>query len=119
MSQCQKCKAMVNQKWTECLVCGCAVAGGPMPTERKASFDVDGGQDKPNTGPVDVVMDSPIIGTVPVALSPNQAVVDGVIYSKAELADLLSRSLTTSEIERIHETKRSFDGKILPSNQMQ
>jgi hypothetical protein len=104
MSQCQNCKAMVNQKWAVCLSCGAAI-------------QADGGRDKPGIGPMEypvkAKMDSSILGAdVPVELWPDRAMVDGVEYSKQELADLLSRGLPAADLEMIHETKRSFDGEI-------
>jgi len=85
--------------------------------ERQAIVDGDGSQDEqiPYSGPVDVVMDSAILGTVPVILSPDQAEVAGVEYSNKELVDLLSRRLTAAEIAEIHRIKQSFDGGVVPS----
>ena len=102
MSQCQNCKAMVNQKWAVCLSCGVAI-------------QADGGQDKqiPYIGPVDVVMDSAILGAaVDVILEPDQATVGGVEYSKKELADLLSRGLPAADLRAVHEVKNQFDGEV-------
>ena len=67
-----------------------------------------------------VVMDSAILGAaVDVILEPNRATVDGVVYQKDELKDLLSRSLKAEEIKAIHEVKGKFDGDVIPSDQVE
>jgi hypothetical protein len=98
--------------------------GYPIPTtergfaidERKAIIDADGGQDKqiPYIGPVDVVMQSAILGAaVDVILEPDQAAVDGVVYSNAELVDLLSRGISADDLQTIHEVKKQFNGEVI------
>jgi hypothetical protein len=138
MSQCQKCKAMVNQKWVECLVCGCPVDGCelssiesiPMPkpedpetehvrAEREAIVLVDGEPDiGPVEYPVEVKMDSSILGaTVDVLLWPDRAEVDGVQYTNDELKNLLSRNRDRGTMVAAHEAKRTFGGDVLDRKQ--
>jgi hypothetical protein len=101
-------------------------AGYPIPDtepefamdERAAIIDVDGGQDEtiPYSGPVEMVLENSILGTtVDITLEPGRAVVDGVVYSKTEMVDLLSRSLSAAEVAEIHRIKQSFDGSVVPS----
>ena len=82
--------------------------------ERQAIIAVDGGQDIPYSGPVEVKMDSAILGaTVDVSLEPNHATVGGVFYSKAELVDLKTRSLSAATLRTVHEAKQAFDGVVV------
>jgi len=60
----------------------------------RAAIQADGGQDIPYSRPVEVVMESSILGgAVDVELWPDRAEVGGVEYSDDELKDLLSRGL--------------------------
>jgi len=84
--------------------------------ERQAIIDADGGQDKTITysGPVDMVMESSILGSsVDVILEPDQATIEGVIYSNAELMDLKSRGLSAADLRAVHEVKNQFNGEVI------
>ena len=48
---------------------------------------------------------------------PDQAAVGSVKYTNAELADLKSRGLSAADLMLIHETKKSFDGSVIPSDE--
>ena len=84
--------------------------------ERQAIQDVDGGQDtKPVEYPVEVKMDSSILGaTVDVMLWPDRAEFDGVAYSNSELTDLKSRGLSAADLRAVHEVKKQFNGTVIP-----
>jgi hypothetical protein len=102
MGQCQKCNAMINQKWTECLACGCPVSGGAMPEPADAV-----------EYPVAIQMDSLTLGaTVDVLLWPDRTMVDGARYGKQELADLLSRGTPAADLRIIHNVKKEFNGEM-------
>ena len=96
----------------------------PIPTtekefamdERQAIIEADGGQDSGLVEyPVAIVMKSTILGAdVPVEFWPDRAEVDGVQYSNDELAELLSRGPPVADLRAVHETKKSFDGEVVP-----
>jgi hypothetical protein len=99
--------------------------GYPIPTteaefakdERQAIIDVGGGQDSgPVEYPVEVKIESAILGAaVDVMLWPDHATVDGVEYSKQELADLLSRGISAADLQTVHRVKHDFEGEVIQS----
>ncbi len=61
-------------------------------------------------------MDSKTLGVVDVvfdARNPDLAMVDGVVYSNAEMRDLIGRGLPADELRAVHETKKAFDGEAV------
>jgi hypothetical protein len=135
MSQCQKCKAIVNQKWTECLVCGCPVDGCelspiesiPMPksadpeteyarAQRQAIIDEDGGPSEPQNRHITRQVDSKVLGrTVDMVLDrdkPNDVIFDGVPYTMAEMRRL--KGLGRESLIVAHDVKREFKGEVMP-----
>ncbi|EFK08956.1 conserved hypothetical protein [delta proteobacterium NaphS2] len=70
--------------------------------------------------PVSVAMESAILGTtVDVHLWPDHVQVAGVTYSNNELADMKSRGLSAARLQKIHQAKRSFDGEVIPLDQIE
>jgi hypothetical protein len=106
MGQCQKCNAMVNEKWAACLVCGCPVDGcESSPIESEPADTVE--------YPVAIQMDSLTLGaTVDLLLWPDRTMVDGTPYNKQELADLISRDISAADLRIIHNVKREFNGEM-------
>ena len=80
--------------------------------DRHAIQDVDGGQDQPYPGPVEVKIDSATLGVVDVILEPDHATVDGVKYSNSELVDLIDRGLSAADLRTVHKVKKEFDGGL-------
>lgn len=85
--------------------------------ERQAIQDVDGGHQ--DNGQVEVKMDSAILGdAVDVILEPDQAQVDGVQYSNAELVDLIGRGIAAADLRVVHRVKMEFGGEVMQLTQL-
>ena len=83
--------------------------------ESKAVIEFDGNQDVPyarKTFPSSFIMDSIVIGEVPVEVCQDKVMVDGAAYSLEEIRDLKSRNLRAIDLRAIHETKKQFDGVV-------
>ena len=110
MDKCQKCKAIVNPKWTNCMACGCPI--------KNPDNDADGGQGVPCIDveyPISVKMKSAILGRdVKVNLWPDRATVDGTEYSLSELDDLIRRKLSHEDLRTVHCVKQDFEGAVIP-----
>lgn len=62
------------------------------------------------------LMDSKILGRVPVVWDPkqpNEVVVNGVAYGQAEIKSLLGKELGADDLGNIHAVKRIFDGEVV------
>ena len=82
--------------------------GCPIPTTEKEFAE--------DTKPVAIVMDSPILGRVPVTYDlnePDSVLVDDVGYSHAEIKDLVGRGLQAEDLRAVHELKKTFDGQVM------
>ena len=70
---------------------------------------------EPVVGPMTVEMISPVLGRVGVSYDPaysDKVVVDGAVYSQNELTDLIGRGLSSEDLKKIHEIKKSFNGGV-------
>jgi len=109
MSQCQKCKAIINSKWAECIACGCPIDESDCSQNERAAIQAEGGP----SFPVAMVLEGSILGAaVDVLLWPDRATVAGVEYSNDELKNLISRGLPAADLQTIHEVKKSFNGEV-------
>ena len=97
----------MNERCDSCLVCGC-------PIEKTA---VPSGQDVPFAGktfPSSFIMISDVIGEVPVEAWQDRVIVEGVTYLNKEINDLKILGLSGTDMRAIHETKKQFEGAIIP-----